>query len=74
MVSVVGGEADEGAGKSPGRTRKQLPASSHARGFRKALPHAAKTSRAGKVAKSSDDREVRPEQVIPLDEDDFKEF
>jgi hypothetical protein len=74
MVGIVGGAAESAETEASARTRKQLPAGRGGKAFRRALPQATRASKAGKPARPSQDKEVRPKQVIPLDEDDFKEF
>ncbi len=62
LVSLVSGE--KGVGASSGRKRKKsaLPESAH-------KPHSRKDSRL-----DYEQKEVRPDQVIPFDEDEFKDF
>ncbi len=74
MVAIVGGAADKIETEAPAKIRKRLPAGRSGKAFHKALPQATRASKAGKTARYSQDKEVRPEQVIPLDEGDFKEF
>jgi methyl-accepting chemotaxis protein len=74
MVAIVGGGADNLESGAPASAHKQLPAGRGGKAFRRALPQATRGPKAGKPARPSQDKEVRPEQVIPLDEDDFKEF
>jgi methyl-accepting chemotaxis protein len=72
MTAIVGGATNH-VGEPKSKKRKQLPAGKVSGALHKALPQA-RPSRAGKAAKSSESREIRPEQVIPFEDDDFKDF
>jgi hypothetical protein len=74
MVALVGTVGDKDEDKEPSSARKQLPPGRSGIGPRKALPQAAQRPRTARPGKSGTAKEVRPEHVIPLDEDDFKEF
>ncbi len=74
MVTLVGAVGDKDEGKEPSSVRKQLPPGRSGMGSRKALPQAVPRPRSARPGKLGAAKEVRPEQVIPLDEDDFKDF
>jgi methyl-accepting chemotaxis protein len=74
MVALVGTVGDKGESHEPPSARKQLPPGRSGMGSRKALPQAAQRPGNARPGKLGPAKEVRPEQVIPLDEDDFKEF
>jgi methyl-accepting chemotaxis protein len=74
MAAMVGGTSTNHVGEPKSARPKQLPAGKRFRGPHKELPQATRASRAGKSARSSDSQEIRPEQVIPFEDDDFKDF
>ena len=69
LVAIVGGESK----RSVGTTERQMPGTRRRPSSSKSLVAAKKTEK-GKSLAMKRSREVNPEDIIPMDEDDFKDF